>query len=31
VTGAPEIRIEVTGWFSSIEVDSKPYALPQGY
>ena len=31
VPGTPEIRIEVTGWFSSIEVDSKPYALPQPY
>jgi hypothetical protein len=31
VPGTPEIRIEVTGWFSSIEVDSKPYALPQNY
>jgi hypothetical protein len=28
VPGTPEIRIEVNGWFSSIEVDSKPYALP---
>jgi hypothetical protein len=31
VPGTPEIRIEVAGWFSSIEVDSKPYALPQAY
>jgi hypothetical protein len=31
VPGTPEIRIQVTGWFSSIEVDSKPYTLPQSY
>jgi hypothetical protein len=31
VPGTPEIRVEVTGWFSSIEVDSKPYSLPQPY
>jgi hypothetical protein len=31
VPGTPEVRVEVTGWFSSIEVDSKPYALPQAY
>jgi hypothetical protein len=30
VPGTPEIRVEVSGWFSSIEVDSRPYALP-GY
>jgi len=28
VTGTPEIRVEVTAWFSSIEVVSKPYTLP---
>jgi hypothetical protein len=28
VPGTPEIRVEVAGWFSSIEVVSKPYALP---
>jgi hypothetical protein len=31
VPGTPEIRVEVTGWFSSIEVDSKPFALPSSY
>ena len=31
VLGTPEIRIEVAGWFSSIEVDSKPHGLPPTY
>ncbi len=29
VAGTPEIRIAVTTWFSSVEVISKPYALPR--
>jgi hypothetical protein len=28
VAGTPEIRVAVTTWFSSVEVISKPYALP---
>jgi len=28
VPGTPEVRVEVSAWFSSIEVVSKPYALP---
>jgi Domain of unknown function (DUF1707) len=29
VPGTPEVRIDVTSWFSSVEVVSRPYALPQ--
>jgi Domain of unknown function (DUF1707) len=28
VPGTPEVRIQVAGWFSSIQVNSRPYALP---
>ena len=28
VPGTPEVRIEVTSWFSSVEIVSKPYARP---
>jgi hypothetical protein len=29
VPGTPEIRIDVSSWFSSVEVVSRPFALPQ--
>jgi len=29
VPGTPEVRIEVNSWFSSVEVLSRPYALPE--
>ncbi len=29
VAGTPEVRVAVTTWFSSVEIISKPYALPQ--
>lgn len=28
LTGTPEVRVEMTTWFSSVEVISKPYELP---
>jgi hypothetical protein len=28
VPGTPEVRIEMRSWFSSVEIVSKPYALP---
>jgi hypothetical protein len=28
VPGTPEVRVEVAGWFSSIEVVSRPFSLP---
>jgi hypothetical protein len=28
VPGTPEVRIDVTAWFSSVEVVSRPYVLP---
>jgi hypothetical protein len=29
VPGTPEVRVKLQTWFSSVEVISKPYALPQ--
>jgi hypothetical protein len=29
VAGTPEVRVAVTTWFSSVEIISKPYALPR--
>lgn len=30
VPGTPEVRVQITSWFSSVEVVSRPFALPPG-